>query len=176
MRIPQKNPKRKGVSTVELSVVSILLFMTLFGIFEYCRLLYVTHVANNAARDTVRYAVVHTGGGEMPGDPATITTNNLINLVYTGQIGSETIGSGLAGMDKNIQNCSVAIFAVDPVGLSQNPPIIQPSPAGDWTTASFGQMIAVQITGSYIPMLPSLFFMNSAVPFQVTVIMSSEAN
>ena len=62
MRIPQKNPKRKGVSTVELSVVSILLFMTLFGIFEYCRLLYVTHVANNAARDTVRYAVVHTGG------------------------------------------------------------------------------------------------------------------
>jgi hypothetical protein len=134
------------------------------------------HVANNAARDTARFAVVSTGGGVMPGEPATITTANLNQVLLTGQIGSLVVGSGMGGMDQNIQNFAVNIFAVDPVGLSQTPPVIQPMPNSTWTDAAFSQPIAVQITGNYYPVLPSLLFMNQSIPIQITVMCGSEAN
>jgi hypothetical protein len=176
MILRKADTNRHGASVVEMAVVSVLLFMMLFGILEYARLLYVMHVANNAARDTVRFAVVHTSGGTMPGEPATIATSDLVNILLTGQLGSLVEGSGMGGMDKNIQNFSVNIFAVDPVGLSQTPPVIQPMPNSSWSDAAYGQNIAVQITGHYTPVLPSLLFMNSTIPIQITVMSSSEAN
>jgi Flp pilus assembly protein TadG len=168
--------KRRGAAAVEMAVVSVLLFMMLFGIFEYGRLLYVMHVANNAARDTARFAVVHTNGGTMPGEPVTIATSDLVNILVTGQLGTLVEGSGMGGMDQNIQNFTVNIFAVDPVGLSQTPPVVQPMPNSSWTDAAYSQPIAVQITGNYTPVLPSLLFMNSTIPIQITVMSSSEAN
>lgn len=168
--------KRRGAAVVEMAVVSILLFMMLFGIFEYCRLLYVMHITHNAARDTVRYAVVHTSGGNMAGEPLTISHADLVALLQSGQIGGSTIGSGMAGMDKNLENCTVEIFAVDPDGLNQNPPVIQPLSGSVWSDAAFNQRIAVRVSGNYRPVLPSLLFMNSTVPIQITVLSSSEAN
>lgn len=177
MLIKEKCPRsRRAASTVEMALVSVLLFMMLFGIFEYCRLLYLIHVAGNAARDTARFAVVHTNGGTMPGDPATIGTADLVSLVRTGQIGTYVAGSGMGGMDANIENLQVEIFAVDPVGLSQTPSVVQPIPNTHWNNANFSQKIAVRITGNYRPILPTLLFMNSTVPFQTTVLASSEAN
>ena len=167
---------RRGATTVEMGLVSILLFMMLFGIFEYCRLLYVLHTANNAARDAARFAVVHTNGGTMPGEPATISQSDLITIATTGQLGSIVAGSGMGYMDKNIENYTVEIFAVYPVGLGQTPQVVQPLAGSQWNSASFGQQIAVRISGNYRPVLPSLLFMNSTVPFQVTVMSSSEAN
>src|SRR5262245_30421189 len=157
----KRNAKRRGAAVVEMAFVSILLFMMLFGIFEYCRLLYVLHIANNAARDTVRFAVVHTNGGNMAGEPTTITRANLITMVETGQLGTIVVGAGMAGMEKNIENCTIDIFTVDPAGLNQNPPVIQPLPNSDWNSAAFNQRIAVRISGDYRPVLPSLLFMNS---------------
>jgi Flp pilus assembly protein TadG len=168
--------KRRGAAAVEMAIVCILLFLFLFGIFEYCRLLFVLHVANNAARDAARFASVHTSGGTMPGDPATISQADLINLVKTGQVQGINYGTGLCGMQGNIQGLNVTVFSVDPAGLAQNPAVIRPDPAGDWTTGSFSQNIGVQITGNYQPVLPSLLFMNASVPIQVTVMVSSEAN
>src|SRR6476619_2177365 len=97
---------RRGATAVEFGFVSILLFMALFGIFEYCRLLYVLHVANNAARDAARFAVVHTqGGGAMPGEPTTISYADLDQLVRTGTTtGGYAAGSGMGGMDKSLEN------------------------------------------------------------------------
>jgi Flp pilus assembly protein TadG len=171
-----KRRQRRGATTVELGLVSIFLFMMLFGIFEYGRLLYVTHTASNSARDTARFAVVHTNGGAMPGEPLTISAADLNSLFLTGQIGTYVAGSGMGGMDKNIENLTVEIFTVDPVGLSQNPPAIQPMPNSQWNSAAFGQLIAVRISGNYRPVLPSLLFMNSTVPIQITVMANSEAN
>jgi Flp pilus assembly protein TadG len=168
--------RRRGATTVEMAFVSILLFLFLFGIFEYCRLLFVMHVTQNAARDTARFAAVHTSGGTMPGDPATISQSDLINLMNTGQIGTTVFGSGMCGMQGNIQGMTVTVFTVDPVALAQTPPVIQPLAGSDWTTGSFGQNIAVQITGNYQPVLPSLLFMNSSIPIQITVMVSTEAN
>ena len=119
---------------------------------------------------------VHTGGGTMPGDPTTIAQSDLINLVNTGQIGSLTIGAGMGNMQQNIQNYNVQVFAVDPVALSQTPPVVQPLANSQWSGAAFGQPIAIVISGTYNPVLPSLLFMNSSIPFQVTVMCASEAN
>lgn len=168
--------KRRGAAVVEMALVSILLFMLLFGILEYCRLLYVMHVANNAARDTARFAVVHTSGGNLAGEPTTISQADLIALVESGKIGNVVVGSGMAGMEKNIENYKIEIFTVDPAGLSQNPPVIQPLAGSTWTSAGFNHKIAVRISGDYRPMLPTLMFMNQTVPVQVTVMSSSEAN
>jgi hypothetical protein len=161
-----------------MAFVSILLFMMLFGIFEYCRLLYVLHVANNAARDAGRFAVVHTnGGGVMPGEPTTINYADLDSIVRTGTTtGGYVAGSGMGGMDQNLENFTVEIFAVDPAGLAQSPPVIQPLQGSQWNSGGFSQKIAVRISGNYRPVLPSLLFMGSTVPVQVTVMLSSEAN
>ncbi len=150
----------------------------LFGILEYCRLLYVMHVANNAARDTVSFAVVHTNWRRHANrlEPTTIATSDLVNILLTGQLGTLVEGSGMGGMNQNIQNFTVSIFAVDPAGLNQTPPVIQPMPNSTWSDAAYGQNIAVRITGNYVPVLPSLLLMNSSIPIQITVMSSSEAN
>ena len=83
MILRHTDTKRHGASVVEMAFVSVLLFLMLFGIFEYCTLLYVMHVANNAARDTVRFAVVHTSGGTMPGDPTTFSSTDIVNIATT---------------------------------------------------------------------------------------------
>lgn len=172
-----QSQRRRGAAAVEMGVVGILLFMMLFGVFEYCRLLYVLHVANNAARDAARFAVVHTsGGGAMPGEPTTIGYAELDELVRTGQIGGYIAGSGMGGMERNIENFTVEIFAADPAGLAETPAVVRPVPGGQWNSATFSQKIAVRISGNYRPVLPSLLFMGSTVPIQVTVMSSSEAN
>jgi hypothetical protein len=153
--------------------------MMLFGILEYCRFLFVLHVSNNAARDAVRYAVVHTGDGAMAGDPASVSRADLIAITTTGKLGSTTIGSGMGGMEKNITGYTVDVFTVDPAGLALSPPVVRPlpgSPTPAWNSARFGEKIAVQITGSYQPATPALLFMPSSIPFKVTVMYASEAN
>ena len=164
------------MATVEMALVSILLFLFLFGIFEYCRLLFVLHLTENAARDAARFAAVHTSGGTMAGDPTTISQSDLQNLCKTGQLQGITYGTGLCGMDGNITGLTVTVFTVDPVALAQSPAVIQALSGSTWDSAAFSQNIAVQITGTYQPVVPSLLFMSSGVPFSVTVMCSSEGN
>jgi hypothetical protein len=79
-------------------------------------------------------------------------------------------------MDGSIENLAVDIFTVDPAGLAQNPAVAQQLSGSAWNSAGFSQNIAVRISGNYRPVMPSLLFMNSTVPFQVTVMVSSEGN
>ena len=179
MRYQPKN-RRRGAATVEMAFVSVLLFMLLFGIFEYCRFLFVLHVSNNAARDAVRYAVVRTGGvGTMSGDPLTVSEADIVSICTFGTIQGQNVGSGMSNMENNIVGYAVDVFAVDPDGLLLTPPVIQPkpgSPLPGWNDAAFGEKIAVQITGTYQPIVPNLLMMNASIPFKVVVMYSSEAN
>jgi Flp pilus assembly protein TadG len=176
MIIRKRSCERRGVTTVEMAFVSILLLMFLFGLFEYCRLLFVLSVTKNAARDTARFAATHTGGGTMAGDPTSFSESDLVNLMNTGQISGITYGTGMAGMQANIQGMTVNIFTVDPTALNQTPPVVQQLSGSSWNSASFTQNIAVQVTGTYQPVVPSLLFMSSGVPFSITVMCASEAN
>jgi Flp pilus assembly protein TadG len=176
MRIKPSGNQRRGSAIVETALVAVVLFMVVFGIFEYCRLLYVLQVTRNAARDTARFAAVHTSGGTMPGDASSFSQTDLVNLVNTGKIGSVKYGTGLCGSDTNIVAKNVTIFTVDPAGLNQTPPVIQPLSGSQWNTAAFGQFIAVKVEGKYRPVLPSLLFMQSEMDFTVVVMVNSEAN
>jgi Flp pilus assembly protein TadG len=181
IRQSKKGSRRRGVTIVEVAFVCVMFFAMLFGIFEYCRFLFVLHITNNAARDAARYAVVKTNGGNMPGDPTTIATpTQMVDLVKFGTINGQTIGPGMAGMQGNIENMSVNIFTVDPAGLSQTPPVVQPLMNGanpvPWNTAGFTQKIAVQISGQYRPIASGLLILPDTINFKVNVMVSSEAN
>jgi Flp pilus assembly protein TadG len=158
---------RRGISTVEAAFVISMVLLVLFGIMEYGRYLMVLQVANNAAREGARYAVVHTGDGTLKSD--------VINVVNTRMA---TVQAQLTGYNADV-------FTVDPSGVyntgtnpwtAKYPPTIQQKAGSNWNDASFGGGIAVQITGTYTPLLPSFLFMNASMPVTVTAMMGSEAN
>jgi hypothetical protein len=86
--------------------------------------------------------------------------------------------------------CQIAVYSVDPVGLSMTPPVIRPVSANPpaypnpfnssdpnalpWNSAAFTQNIAVSIQGTYTPLLPGFLFMPSSVPVSVTGMACSE--
>src|SRR4029077_20340838 len=51
---------RPAAALVETAAVVIVFLLFLFGIFEYCRLIYVQQMVENAAREGARYAIVNT--------------------------------------------------------------------------------------------------------------------
>src|SRR4051812_14954879 len=57
---PTAARRRRGAAVVETALVLAVFSTLFFGIFEYCRFLYVLHVTHNAARDGARYAVANT--------------------------------------------------------------------------------------------------------------------
>lgn len=176
MRLLQSVRRRSGAATVEFAFVALLLFLLMAGIFEYARYLFVYHMATNAARDAARFAVVHTSGGTMPGEPATITTADVQEVWRTGVFNNKTYGSGMCGMENQITGYVVNVFAVPDANLYSTPPDLNPTGKPAWNSAGFHQQIAVQVTGSYKPIVPNLIGMSSNVPFSVTVLMSSESN
>ena len=52
----ESSQKTRGAVAVETSLILITLFMFIFGIFEYSRLLMDWNLLNNAAREGCRYA------------------------------------------------------------------------------------------------------------------------
>ena len=176
MRIHPSSRKRGGATTVEFSFVAILLFLMLFGIFEYGRFLFVYHLTVNAARDAARFAVVHTGGGTMPGEPASITTADVIEVWKSGSFNGQSYGTGMCGMENQITGYVVDVWAIPDTALYASPQDLDPTSKPAWNTATFHQQIAIRITGTYKPVVPNLIGLSSNVPFTVIVLMSSEAN
>jgi len=164
MRI--RSPRiRRGVSIVEMAFVLPVVLLFLFGLMEYGNYLMVLHTTNNAAREGVRYAVVHTGDG---------TTLSQVTGV---------VNNAMAGVNAQIQGYTVNVFSADPSGIYNSstgtaiyPPNIYVLNGSSWNSAVFGSPIVVQITGTYKPILPSFLFMNATMPINVTAMMNSEAN
>ena len=167
---------RGGAATVEFMFVAILLFLMLFGIIEYGRFLFVYHLATNAARDGARFAAVKTGGGTVPGDPTTITTDHVKEVVRSGMFNGKAYGTGMCGMESQITGYTCDVYAIPTAQMYSNPPNTDPAGKPAWNSAPFHEKIAVRISGTYKPVLPNLLRMGSDVDFKVLVLMSSEAN
>lgn len=184
MLIPRKGRRRDGAATVEFAFVAILLFVMLFAIFEYGRFLFVYHAATNAARDAARFAVVRTSGGitltEADGtviaEPAEVTDADVVEVWRSGMYNGRAFGTGMLGLEHNIEGRTVSVFAVPDPDLYASPPNLDPAGKPAWQTAEFHQQIAVRVSGTYRPVVPNLVGMNADVPFNVTVLMGSEAN
>lgn len=168
--------KRSGATTVEFAVVALLVFVLMFGIFEYARFLFVHHVTTNAARDAARFAVVRTGGGTMPGEPATVSTADVQEVWRTGMFNGNRYGTGMCGMENQISSYAVNVFAVPDSSLYATPPDLNPAGKPAWNSAGFHQQIVVQVTGTYKPAFTGLIGLGSSFPITVNVLMSSEGN
>jgi len=184
MIIRKTNRKRSGATTVEFAMVAILLFTMLFGILEYARFLFMYHLATNAARDGARFACVHTNGGTMgadaergvPAEPAIITADDVKELVRTGMFNNARYGTGMVGMEGQIEGYTCDVYSVTNTQLTATPPDLDPSGKPAWNAAGFQDKIAVRVSGTYRPVVPNLIGLSSTIPFTVTVLMSSEAN
>jgi Flp pilus assembly protein TadG len=145
---------RRGATTVETAVVISIVLLFLFGIIEYARLVYFFHVADNAAREGARFAVVHTGDGTTTGQVQAVAT-----AAMYGQQASLNPGT-----------FSVNVYNADPAtGLAIS--------NTQWTDAPFAGAIGVEITGTYKFILPTfLRFNGPTLPVKVRSVMTSEAN
>lgn len=176
MILRKPNPKRSGATSVEFMFVAIPLFMLLFGIFEYGRFLFVYHLTTNAAGDGARFASVHTNGGTMAGEPTTITVDDVKELVRTGMFNNTRYGTGMCGMEGQLEGYTCDVYSVTNAQFTASPPDLDPAGKPLWNAAGFQEKIVVRVTGTYRPVVPSLIGLSSTIPFTVTVLMSSEAN
>ena len=140
--------RRRGITIVEFSVVTILCAMLIFGVVEFGRILMVKQVMDNAAREGARYAVVHTNN---------LATSDIQNYVTT----------KLAGQTAQLTGLTISVYECDP-NTGAN--------LGAWTNAAFGNGIAVQISGQFNPLWRRLFFLPASMTFTSTAVMYSEAN
>jgi Flp pilus assembly protein TadG len=169
--------RRQGSTVVEAALVMSVFLLLLFGIFEYCRFLFVLHVTNNAAREGARYAAVNASAPTS--QSATLQT---AIIAYTTQM--------MSGVNNQLSGYQVAVYAVDPTGLTLSPPVIRaasanpptyPNPfnssdpnAVPWNSAPFPNRIAVTIEGTYTPALPSFLLMPTSIPIYITAVLGAE--
>jgi Flp pilus assembly protein TadG len=136
---------RRGVTLVETAVVLNLFLLLMFGIMEYGRFVLQGQVLINAAREGARYAAVNT---------TTATTTQVQNYVT----------SYLAGQIPS--NLVIQVYQADPNSGAN---------IGSWNNANTGSLIAVQITGTYQPMLPITSILPGPVPLSATCVTYCEA-
>lgn len=141
-------PQRRGTTAVETAAVAVVFLMFLFGILEYCRLIYVQQVVVNAAREGARFAIVNT------------TDTNLVADTQA------RVLSYMGGLNKTMQNYSCQVYAADTNGNNIGSPLNVP----------FGQYICVQVQLTYSPIVPSLLFLNQTMTISSKCCMGSEAN
>lgn len=144
----QNRSKRRGAHAVEFAVVAIIFMLFFFGIMEYCRLIYVRQVVDNAAREGARYAVV----------------NNLDTTVVADT--KSYVQQKMVGLDTAMKNYACQVYLADSSGKN----------IGNAGDAQFGQYIAVQVDLDYSPVVPSTLFMGKTIKISSKSMMYSEAN
>lgn len=182
-----RRPGRRGVTLVETCLILVVFLMMLFGIFEYCRFLLVLHVTNNAARDGARYASVN---WDKPANFDKVNYTDSTGTVYQSVTGYTK--DRMAGVSGQLAGFDVAVYPVDPAGLTLSPPVVRsatlstatpavyPDPfAPDantppWNQSIFPNRVAVTIKGTYKPVTPVLLLMPSTIPVSVTAMTGME--
>jgi len=172
MRIRTIGQRRSGTTLVESAIVLGLFLMFLMGIFEYGRYLMMIHVSTNAARGGVRYATVNV---DKPDDfdttPITISGITYLSI-------NDYTKSQMGGVQDMMIGCTVTVFPVDASQMYSDPPVIAAkSSYTSWKQATFTERIAVQITGTYKPILPVFVFFyasDGTIPISITACSGSE--
>jgi Flp pilus assembly protein TadG len=78
-----RKTRRLGAAALETALVCIPLFMFIFGVLEYGRMLMAWNVLNNAAREGCRYALVNNTSSTISADVTTQVTNRMAGLNNT---------------------------------------------------------------------------------------------
>ena len=146
--------RRRGATAVETALVIGLLFLVVFGIYEYSRLLMVQNLAEHAAREGAREAVV-----QFTADRSQAELDAAADRVRA------AVRRAMGSQVSQIEGFRIDVVRADPVTGEDS---------GPWYAARYGEPIAVRVTGTYRPAVR--FFMPATVPVRVQATMSSEAN
>lgn len=185
MILRRNNPRRRpGMTTVEMALVVGVALLLLFGILEYGRFVFFLHVAQNAAREGARFAVVRTGNVVTSSDVNTVKGNMTDTASYVPGTVKWASGSTIRGVVNTKmsgqQNMLVSgTYNVDAyqANTSTGLPINGTVANSSWSDASFGGAICVTVTGTYRFYAASLLkITTSDLPVTVREYMSSEAN
>jgi Flp pilus assembly protein TadG len=141
--------RRDGRTAVEAAIVINVVVILLLGVFEYGRLIMMKQLADNAAREGARQAVVNT-------DPSSGVTTATIQA---------TVTNFLAG--QSLSNLVVQVYQADPTTGAN---------IGAWNAAPFGSDIAVQVSFNYVPVFPIYGGLPGTIQLTATSMMRSEAN
>jgi len=123
------------------------MFLMIFGILEYCFIVYTYNVVENAAREGARYGVVNVTDATMINDTKTVTK------------------AFMGGLDATMKNYTCNVYLADATGNN----------IGQATDAQFGQYICVDVSVDYVPITPGLGFLKSFT-IRSRCSMMSEAN
>jgi Flp pilus assembly protein TadG len=130
----QSKTRRAATTLVEFAFIAVIFLMMLFGIMEYCYILYTYNIVENAAREGARYAIVNTSNATVISDTQTY------------------VQSLMAGLDTKMTGYSCSVYQADSSGNNNN--------AGP-TNAQFGQFVCVDVSLTYVPMTPGLLYLSS---------------
>jgi Flp pilus assembly protein TadG len=146
IRRGQNRKRRRGAAVVEFAFSISIVLLMLFASVEYGRYVMYVQIVENAAREAARDASVGTAN-------KTTAQIQAVALHYLAQ--------------QPLENVTVQVYEANPnTGAS----------IGAWTTAEFGESIAVQVQGYYRPMLPTLGLIPNPVRVTGRAMMRSEAN
>ncbi len=145
---------RRGSAAVEAALVLPLVILFLFGILEYGRYVMMLQVLTNAAREGARYAQIHA-------NPVTVngTTLGNANSDVTTVVNKALAGQQLSGQ-------TVSIYAADSQGNN----------TGAWTSATTGQSVCVDISGTYPVIIFKLLNMPATISVRAKAAMRTESN
>jgi Flp pilus assembly protein TadG len=140
----------RGAAVVETALILNVLLLGVLGVFEYGRIVMLRQLMFNAAREGARLAIVGTAA-----DPQATTA----------QI-QQTVTSYLAG--QSLSNLSIQVYQANPLTGAN---------IGAWNTTPYGGAIAVELEGTYTPMIASTFgIVPNPMPMKASSMMLSEAN
>jgi Flp pilus assembly protein TadG len=143
---PVRKGCRDGSTAVEVAIALPLAFAFMFTICDVGRAIATKQLLVNATRTAARQAAVGT---------TTLTTSDIQNIVST-RMGK------LALSAMNVQ-----VYQADPATGAN---------IGPYTKAENGQCIAVQVTGNFIPNVPSFSLLSNSVPMTSKALVDCEAN
>jgi Flp pilus assembly protein TadG len=155
-----RNPRqrRRGAVTVEMAMVSMVLFLFMFALFEYGRITMMLQIMENAARAGCRQAIATAS------TTSSTTANATVKSVVTQALGGQPFA--------NSTDPVISIYKADNAGNN----------TGDWTTTTFGNNIVVQVSGDYRLLFPTFGFLpqtgtaTNSIHLNVKCMMRSEAN
>ena len=182
---PRRSTRRRGTTLVEVAIVLNVFLLFMFGIFEYCRYIFILQISTNAARDAARYAVVSAGNSSA--QPFTVHTGPALAFeaafdpnrpMFNVPFLETYLKDRTAGTNNAIASFQVRVFPADTNLLFSDPVVIKPklqsAATGTWNNAAFTERIGIQIVGYYNPILPTFLMMGNPIPVNTVCLMGSE--
>jgi Flp pilus assembly protein TadG len=147
MLLSKKRSRRSGAAIVEFTVVAIVAVILIFGILEFCWVVYTYNVVENAAREGCRYGIVNVLDTTMVADTQKVT--------------KEFMG----GLDTSMKKYNCDVYLADATGKN----------IGSAKDAQFSQHVCVEVSLDYTPLTPGLGWLKTFT-IRSKCSMGSEAN